>query len=99
MNKKSNIDTYIHLLGCIPDKDIAELSGLKSSTTVQSRRKKLKIPSFRQSCHKIRASANGWRHDKDNVAAKNMGVPQKILSVFRHLEVSAISGFLWFLHG
>merc|ERR1712100_738692 len=84
--KSSKTDKFNHLLGCVPDKDIAKLSGLKTPAAVQSRRKQLKIPSFRASFKKIREADAGWKRSKDEDAAKKMGVPELLLSVFRYID-------------
>ena len=86
MAKSSKTDKFNHLLGCVPDKDIAKLSGLKTPAAVQSRRKQLKIPSFRASFKKIREADAGWKRSKDEDAAKKMGVPELLLSVFRYID-------------
>ena len=86
MAKSSKTDKFNHLLGCVPDKDIAKLSGLKTPAAVQSRRKQLNIPSFRASVKKIRESDAGWKRSKDEDAAKKLGVPELLLSVFRYID-------------
>lgn len=86
MAKSSKIDKFNHLLGCIPDKDVAKACGLKTPAAVQSRRKQLNKTSYRQNCKKIREADAGWKRKKDDEAAKDIGVPELLLSVFRYID-------------
>ncbi|MAA79353.1 MAG: hypothetical protein CL916_08840 [Deltaproteobacteria bacterium] len=87
MARKSKIGPYLHLLGMVPDQQIARMAKLAQPASVQAQRKKLKINSFRENFIKIEKSLKTMKKTvSDEDAAKNISVPVQLLTAVRHFE-------------
>jgi len=87
MARKSKISPYLHLLGRIPDQQIAKMAGLSQSASVQAQRKKLKINSFRENFIKIEKALKKMKKNVlDEDAAKSLDVPVELFTAVRHYE-------------
>ena len=87
MARKSKIGPYLHLLGMVPDQQIAKMAKLAQPASVQAQRKKLKINSFRENYIKIEKALKTLKKTvSDNDAAKNLGVPVQLFTAIRHFD-------------
>ena len=87
MARKSKISPYLHLLGRIPDQQIAKMAGLSQSASVQAQRKKLKINSFRENFIKIEKALKKMKKNVlDEDAAKSLDVPVELFTAVRHYK-------------
>lgn len=87
MARKSKISPYLHLLGRIPDQQIAKMAGLSQPASVQAQRKKLKINSFRQNVIKIEKALKSLKKTvSDEEAAKSLNVPAELFTAVRHYD-------------
>ena len=87
MARKSKIGPYLHLLGMVPDQQIARMAKLAQPASVQAQRKKLNINSFRANCIKIEKALKTLKKSvSDSDAAKNLGVPVQLFTAVRHFD-------------
>ena len=87
MARKSKIGPYLHLLGMVPDQQIARMAKLAQPASVQAQRKKLKINSFRENFIKIEKALKTMKKTvSDEDAAKNISVPVQLLTAVRHFD-------------
>ena len=87
MARKSKIGPYLHLLGMVPDQQIAKMAKLAQPASVQAQRKKLKINSFRENYIKIEKALKTLKKSvSDTDAAKNLSVPVQLFTAIRHFD-------------
>lgn len=87
MARKSKIGPYLHLLGMVPDQQIAKMAKLAQPASVQAQRKKLKINSFRENFIKIEKALKTIKESvSDEDAAKSLGVPVQLFTAVRYFD-------------